>query len=286
MSVDVDRFWAKVRLGEDTDLELKEVRFRGKDVTAPKRHDLADGLAAFANAAGGWLVLGVSDDRTAQPLDAAQLDAVVHLVTEICSDSIEPALDPGLHRMPLPETAGAGVLLVDIQPGASVHRSPGGYLRRRGDSKRHMEPAEIRRLLQARGSVRCHGYRPPGCREHQRQEPPAGAVATVRQFTGQRRSGDSPRKTQVPQGRSTRGAPRDRRRRPPRGRRSARVAAERLHPGRVLRQRQNGRQPATRRPGYRGPSRRADARRDAVRDPQPEGGRAQAAGSDRLPAVQ
>ena len=151
MSVDVDRFWAKVRLGEDTDLELKEVRFRGKDVTAPKGHDLADGLAAFANAAGGWLVLGVSDDRTPQSLDAAQLDAVVHLVTEICSDSIEPALDPGLHRMPLPETAGAGVLLVEIQPGASVHRSPGGYLRRRGASKRQMEPAEIRWLLQARG---------------------------------------------------------------------------------------------------------------------------------------
>ena len=151
MSVDVDRFWARVQLGEDTDVELKEVRFRGRDVIAPRRRDLADGLAAFANAAGGWLVLGVSDDRTPQPLDASQLDAVVHLVTEICSDSIEPALHPGLHRMPLRETAGTGVLLVRIPPGASVHRSPGGYLRRRGAGKRQMESAEIRRLLQARG---------------------------------------------------------------------------------------------------------------------------------------
>ena len=151
MSVDVDSFWAKVQLGEDTDLELKEVRFRGRDVIAPRRRDLADGLAAFANASGGWLVLGVSDDRTPQPLDATQLDAVVHLVTEICSDSIEPALHPGLHRMPLREAAGTGVLLVRIPPGASVHRSPGGYLRRRGASKRQMESAEIRRPLQARG---------------------------------------------------------------------------------------------------------------------------------------
>ena len=151
MPVDVDGFWAKVRLGEDTDLELKEVRFRGKDVIAPRRIDLADGLAAFANAAGGWLVLGVSDDRTPQPLDAAQLDAVVHLVTEICSDSIEPALYHSLHRIPLPDSPSAGVLLVKIPPGASVHRSPGGYLRRRGASKRQMESAEIRRLLQARG---------------------------------------------------------------------------------------------------------------------------------------
>ena len=152
MSVDVDRFWAKVRLGEDTDLELKEVRFRGRrrnrsrgGTTWPTgwRHSrtrLADGLC--------W---AFPMTESAQSLDATRLDAVVHLVTEICSDSIEPALDPGLHRMPLPETAGAGVLLVEIPPGASVHRSPGGYLRRRGASKRQMEPAEIRRLLQARG---------------------------------------------------------------------------------------------------------------------------------------
>ena len=150
MPVDVNRFWTEVRLGEDTDLELKEVRFRGDAVDSPKRRDLADGLAAFANSSGGRLVLGVSDDRTPQSLDPAQMDALAHLVTEVCSDSIEPALDFGLHRMPVSGEKG-GVLLVEVPAGASVHRSPGGYFRRRGASKRQMDPAEIRRLLQARG---------------------------------------------------------------------------------------------------------------------------------------
>lgn len=149
MSVDVDRFWAEVRLGEDTDLELKEVRFRGDTIVGPRRRDLADVCAAFANSNSGRLVLGVSDDRTPQFLDPTQMDALARLVTEVCSDSIEPALDFGLHRMPVPGGNG-GVLLVEVPAGASVHRSPGGYFRRRGASKRQMDPAEIKRLLQAR----------------------------------------------------------------------------------------------------------------------------------------
>ena len=150
MPVDVNRFWTEVRLGEDTDLELKEVRFRGDAVDSPKRRDLADGLAAFANSSGGRLVLGVSDDRAPQSLEPTQLDVLAHLVTEICSDSIEPALDFSLHRMTVPGEKG-GVLLVEVPAGASVHRSVGRYFRRRGASKRQMDPAEIRRLLQARG---------------------------------------------------------------------------------------------------------------------------------------
>ena len=87
MPVDTARFWGQVRLGEDSDLELKEVRFRGKRISAPHRHNLADELAAFANSRGGRLVLGVSDDRQPQSMEPKQLDALVNLVTDICSDS-------------------------------------------------------------------------------------------------------------------------------------------------------------------------------------------------------
>lgn len=51
----------KIRLGEDSFLELKEVRFAGDRVTGPNRTSLADELAAFANARGGVCVLGVDD---------------------------------------------------------------------------------------------------------------------------------------------------------------------------------------------------------------------------------
>ena len=65
MPTDTSRLWEQVALGEDTDLELKEARFRGNRVSGPRRDDLADELAAFANARGGRLVLGVSDEPTA-----------------------------------------------------------------------------------------------------------------------------------------------------------------------------------------------------------------------------
>lgn len=43
----------KIRLGEDTFLELKEVKFAGGKVRGPAQDALADELAAFANASGG-----------------------------------------------------------------------------------------------------------------------------------------------------------------------------------------------------------------------------------------
>ncbi len=52
----------KIRLGKDSLLEFKQVRFSGNKLTVPKRDDLADELAAFANSkVRGTLLLGVSD---------------------------------------------------------------------------------------------------------------------------------------------------------------------------------------------------------------------------------
>ena len=79
MSINASRLWQQVALGEDTDLELKEVRFRGLRVVGPRRTDLADELAAYANGRGGRVVLGVTDDRRPQGLDPAQLDALAGL---------------------------------------------------------------------------------------------------------------------------------------------------------------------------------------------------------------
>ena len=73
----------------------------------------------------------------------------MNLVTDICSDSIEPPVEFNIYRVQA--STGGGVLLVEIPAGETVHRSPGGYFRRRGDSKRLMQPDAIRRLLQSRG---------------------------------------------------------------------------------------------------------------------------------------
>ena len=118
MPVDSARFWEQVRLGEDSDLELKEVQFRGKRISVPRRGNLADELAAFANSRGGRLVLGVSDDRQPQSLDPPQLDALASFVTNICSDCIKPPVEFNIYRVRA--STGGGVLLVEIPASETV----------------------------------------------------------------------------------------------------------------------------------------------------------------------
>ena len=148
----------KIRLGESTFLEYKEVRFAGGRVSQPRRDDLADELAAFANSRGGVFVLGV-EDRTHEvlgiPVD--RLDTVVDFVREVCIDSIEPAIeDIVLDRLWLPSSAGAevAVVKVDIPRSLFVHRSPGGYFRRLANAKRRMSPEALSRLFQQRSQTR------------------------------------------------------------------------------------------------------------------------------------
>ena len=49
----------RIRLGEDSTLELKRVLMSGARVTEPKRDEFADDLACIANGRGGTIVLGV-----------------------------------------------------------------------------------------------------------------------------------------------------------------------------------------------------------------------------------
>jgi ATP-dependent DNA helicase RecG len=67
----------KIRLGEDSFLELKEVRFAGSKIRGPGQNELADKLAAFANAHGDVLILGVHDKtREITGIPLKRLDAV------------------------------------------------------------------------------------------------------------------------------------------------------------------------------------------------------------------
>lgn len=147
---------AKIRLGEDSVIELKAVYMKGSRVDAPDRNDLADELAAIANNAAGVLVLGVDDKKrevTGIPLVA--LDAVEALVREVCHDSIKPALEVDIVRMELPDPSGAArpIIKVDVPRSPFVHKSPGGYFRRRGSSKRELAPDALARLLQIRSQT-------------------------------------------------------------------------------------------------------------------------------------
>ncbi|MDM7457349.1 MAG: ATP-binding protein [Tepidimonas sp.] len=147
----------KIRLGEDSFLELKEVRFAGGKVRGPSQEDLADELAAFANSAGGVMVLGVEDkSREALGIPTDLLDAVETLVRQACEDSVKPPLMPIIERMTLPDSAGSEqpVIRVEVARSLFVHQSPGGYLLRAGSSKRPIPPDHLARLFQQRSQSR------------------------------------------------------------------------------------------------------------------------------------
>ena len=148
---------AKLRLGEDSTLELKRVVVRGTRVEAPGRSDLADELAAMANTADAVCVLGV-DDKTREvlgiPLEA--LDAAEALVREICNDSVRPPLLARIVRLELEDAQGVprAVLRVDVPRSLFVHKSPGGYFQRIGSSRRELQPEVLARLFQQRSQAR------------------------------------------------------------------------------------------------------------------------------------
>jgi predicted HTH transcriptional regulator len=147
----------KILLGEDSFLELKEIRFSGERVSAPRRDALADELSAFANAHGGVCVLGVEDSsREILGIPVERLDAVEDFVRELCTDSIVPSLAPVIERLWLPTSAGNDVAVIKVEVSRSlfVHKSPGGYLHRVGSAKREMEAEFLARLFQQRSQAR------------------------------------------------------------------------------------------------------------------------------------
>ena len=145
----------KIRLGESSFLEFKEVRFEGAKIRGPHRDSLADELAAFANGRGGVFVLGIEDgNREIVGVPLERLDEVVQFVRNVCMDSIDPAIEHVVvDRLLLPTGTGeeVAVVKVDVPRSLFVHRSPGGYLHRVADSKRPMSPNLLARLFDQRG---------------------------------------------------------------------------------------------------------------------------------------
>ena len=70
-----------------------------------------------------------------------------------CADAIQPVLYADIRKMELGGEAGepgALVVVVEVPRSSAVHRSPGGYFRRVGSSKREMEPDALERLFEDR----------------------------------------------------------------------------------------------------------------------------------------
>ncbi|NCC97683.1 MAG: ATP-binding protein, partial [Synergistales bacterium] len=148
---------SRIALGEDSVLELKKVEFSGNRVSGPHRDGMADELAAMANTVSGVVLLGV-DDRTREiegiPLE--KLDLLEDWIRSICNDSIDPPLDCVIRKVAIADGKGdeVAILRIDVPRSLFVHKSPNGYFRRIGSSKREMRPDVLARLFQQRSQAR------------------------------------------------------------------------------------------------------------------------------------
>lgn len=148
----------RIRLGEDSYLELKQLIWRGVGkINEPHPDSVADEAAAFANTKGGQLILGVDDKtRSITGIALNDLDGVEQWLGNALKDRIEPELDYQTQHVELTAADGSlrVVIVVDIPRSLWVHRSPGGYLHRVGHAKREMRSDYLARLFQQRSQAR------------------------------------------------------------------------------------------------------------------------------------
>ncbi len=141
--------------GEDSAWEFKQVIFKGAQPAEPKRDDLADELIAFANAQGGVLLCGVTDQGEVQGMSKAEMSAVNQMLVELSTDLIKPALRINVYHKRL---GGKNFVLVEIPRGDAVHERNGRAFIRVGASKRALESDERLRISQLRAQNRYLWY--------------------------------------------------------------------------------------------------------------------------------
>ncbi len=102
----------QLNLGEDSHWEFKQIEFTGSRPRSPRRDDLADDIAAFANADGGVLLCGITDAGEVQGMSREQIIELDSLLVEVSSDAIGPAVRIRTHHEQLD---GERLLLVPKQ---------------------------------------------------------------------------------------------------------------------------------------------------------------------------
>ena len=141
----------RLHLLEDSTWEFKRMEFKGNYLSKPRRDDLADEMVAFANASGGKLLCGVTDDGRIQGMSLEQLVEVDRLLVEVSRDAVKPSLRIDVHHR---ELDGQLFLLVEVPRGDAVHERDGRAFIRVGATKQRLDDDERLRLAQNRAQSR------------------------------------------------------------------------------------------------------------------------------------
>ena len=146
-----------IRLGEDSVREFKSMRITGKRVTEPDAKDVADEIAAAANAAGAMFLFGVNDkSHEVEGIPEDKLEIAETWLRDICNDSVKPAVPATIRKIIAHDSAGVErcIIRADVPRSLFVHEGPHGYFYRIGSSKRKMSPDMLARLFQQKSQTR------------------------------------------------------------------------------------------------------------------------------------
>jgi ATP-dependent DNA helicase RecG len=146
-----------IRLGEDSSIEFKAVKFDGVRPISPNKDKMAHEIAAFANGYGGRIILGV-EDKSREVIGIAddKVAAAEEWVVNISQQHIQPPVKLDTRLLQLPDRQGnlKTVIYVDIPRSIMVHSSSGRYYQRVGSTKQEMKPEVLARLFQQRSQSR------------------------------------------------------------------------------------------------------------------------------------
>ena len=144
----------RLQVGEDSRWEFKQIAFRGDHPVASKdteRTDWANEIVAFANADGGNLLFGVTDDGEVQDMSPKQSKNLCQILTDLSAD-LKPPVRIGISQQMSPEHK--LFLWVRVPKGELPHASSDGAYVRAGASKQKITGDELLRLAQDRGQAR------------------------------------------------------------------------------------------------------------------------------------
>ena len=141
----------RLRLGEDSTWEFKQLEFSGNRLKSPKREDLADELIAFANASGGKLLCGITDDGHIQGISPEQAAEVDRLLVETSRDAVKPPLRIDVYHREIDKRI---FVFVEVPRGDAVHERDGRAFVRVGATKQRLDGDERFRLAQNRAQSR------------------------------------------------------------------------------------------------------------------------------------
>ena len=151
---------ASIRAGEDTELELKEIVFRGDRISFAREEGratsrLAEVFVSMANTKGGVVVIGVhNSDRMPVGIEPEKRDLLEQFVVNVALNNCKPMIVPALDWEYLPGEDDVPKLCLIVEIPMSrfdVHQtSDGRYLQRLGSHRQSIPPERLARLLSAR----------------------------------------------------------------------------------------------------------------------------------------